>query len=81
MEKWSYFTHVIPDNGDLLAPLEKAFRDKLLPTITGRAAISADERDLLALPVRLGGLVVPRVDERALRQFQAYSGITRSQVF
>ena len=76
MEKRNYFTHIIPDIGDLLAPLEKAFRDKLLPTITGRAAISDDERELLALPVRLGGLGVPRADERAQRQFQASLGIT-----
>ena len=47
-----------------------------MPTITGRAAISDDERDLLALPVRLGVLGVPRADERAQRQFQASLEIT-----
>ena len=81
MEKWNYFTRVIPDIGDLLAPLEKAIRDKLLPTITGRAAISDNERDLLALPLRLGGLRVPRADERAQRQFQTSLGITGPLVF
>jgi len=80
MEKWNYLTCIIPDIGDLLAPLEKAIQDKLLPTIIGRAAISDDERDLLALPVRLGGLGVPRADERAQRQFQASLGITGSLV-
>ena len=74
MEKWNSFTRVIPDIGDLLAPCEKAIWDKLLPTITGRAAISDDERDLLVLPVRLGSLGVPRADERAQRQFQVLRG-------
>ena len=63
MEKWNYFMHVISGIGDLLAPLEKAIWDKRLPIITGRAAVSDDERDLLALPVRLGGLGVPRADK------------------
>ena len=76
MEQWNYFTCVIPDIGDLLAPLEKAIWDKLLPTITGRVAISDDERDLLALPVRLGGLGVPRADKRAQRRYQASLDIT-----
>ena len=71
---------VILDIGDLLAPLEKAIWDKLLPTITVRAAISDDERYLLALPVRQGCLGFSRADERAQRQIQASLGVTGSLV-
>ena len=46
----------IPDIDDLLQPLEDAIHQHLIPVLTGRPACSSIERDLLALPVRLGGL-------------------------
>ena len=46
----------IPDIGELLKPLENVIRLKLLPALTEGRACSDDERTLLSLPVRLGGL-------------------------
>ena len=40
---------------DLLAPLERAIADALIPSITGHNCTEA-ERELLALPVRMGGM-------------------------
>ena len=45
----------LPDIADLPEPLERAITDALTPAITDRAITEA-ERELLALPVRMGGL-------------------------
>ena len=41
-----------------MQPVEDAIRLQLLPAITGREALTDDERDFLALPARLGGIGV-----------------------
>ena len=54
--KWTYLIRTIPDIESLLQPLEDAIRHKFLPSLTGQTALSNDTRELLALPVRHGGL-------------------------
>ena len=39
-----------------MQPLEDSIRTKLIPVLTGKEPPNDTERDLLALPVRLGGL-------------------------
>ena len=46
----------IPNIHNLLLPLEDAITQHLIPVLTGRRSCSAAEREILALPVRLGGL-------------------------
>ncbi len=46
----------IPDIQNLLLPLETAIRHLLIPALSGLPSCSTLERDLLALPVRHGGL-------------------------
>ena len=48
-----------PGTGNFLAPIEDSIRNKLIPALTGRSAISDVEREQLALPCRLGGLAIP----------------------
>ena len=50
--RWTYFLRTLPDLEDLLAPLEQATADFLIPSITGHYC-TQDERELLALPVRM----------------------------
>ena len=45
----------LPDIEDLLEPLERAISGLLIPSLTEHTC-SRVERDLMALPVRLGGL-------------------------
>ena len=54
--RWSYLLRTVPDIDDLLQPLENAIHQHLIPALTGRPPCSSIERDLLALPARLGGL-------------------------
>ena len=53
--RWTYFMRTLPDIENLLQPLERAISDVLIPSLIGRNCSEA-ERDLVALPVRLGGL-------------------------
>ena len=53
--RWTYFLRTLPDIQDLLEPLESAISRVLIPAITDRQCGQLD-RDILALPVRLGGL-------------------------
>ena len=53
--RWTYFMRTVPDIESLLQPLERAISDVLIPTLIGSNCSEA-ERDLVALPVRMGGL-------------------------
>ena len=52
----------------MFQPLEEAISEKFLPSLTGQWSLTKEERDLLALPCRLGGLNV--VDSSKLYEHQ-----------
>ena len=54
--RYTYFMRTIPGISDLLKPLENVIRLKLIPAITEGRLCSDDDRTLLSLPVRLGGM-------------------------
>ena len=53
--RWTYFLRTLQDIAPFLEPLERAIADLLVPAITEHVT-TQEERDLLELPVRLGGL-------------------------
>ena len=53
--RWTYFMRTLPDIENLLQPLERAISDVLIPSLIGRDCSEA-ERNLVALPVRMGVL-------------------------
>ena len=53
--RWTYFMSTLPDIENLLQPLERTISDVLIPLLIGRSCSEA-ERDLVAFPVRMGGL-------------------------
>ena len=53
--RWTYFLRTLPDIAELLEPLEGVVNEVLLPAVTNHTVTKA-ERDLLDLPVRMGGL-------------------------
>ena len=64
--RWTYFMRTLPDIEELLEPLEHAISDVLIPSLT-EPNCSPTERELLALAVRMGGLVLtnPSASARA----------------
>ena len=56
--KLTYFRHTIPSLGELLKPSEDVFRFKFIAAITGGHLCSDNDRILLSLPMRFGGLAI-----------------------
>ena len=73
---WTYLLRTIPDIEDLLLPLESAIHQHLIPALTGRPPCPSLERELLALPVRLGGLGLCNPAKSSLQSFQSSERIT-----
>ena len=74
--RWSYLLRTVPDIDDLLQPLENAIHQHLIPVLTGRPPCSSIARDLLALPVRLGGLGIRDPSTTSSESFQSSKSIT-----
>ncbi|XP_076066911.1 uncharacterized protein LOC143040105, partial [Oratosquilla oratoria] len=54
--KWNYILRTVPNITDLLGPLEEAIRNELVPVITNGRTLNEEERKLIELPPRMGGL-------------------------
>ena len=63
--KLSYFMRTIPDISNLLIPIEDTIRNRFIPAITGGRIFSKEERKLLSLPTRYGGLAISIFHEQA----------------
>ncbi len=73
--RWSYIQRTIPGISDLFIPLEEAIRNNFVPAIVGRQ-VSELEREMLALPLRFGGLGIQNPVCVADREFEASKSIT-----
>ena len=69
--RWTYFLRTLPGVEYLLEPLERVIADVLIPSITDHHCTTPSERDLLALPVRLGGLGIINPSQDADLEYQA----------
>ena len=63
--KLSYFMRTIPDISNLLIPIEDTIRNRFIPAITGERICNKEERRLLFLPTRYGGLIISIFLEQA----------------
>ena len=68
--KWTYLTRTMPGIGPNLLPCtETITRTKLMPALTGRPPPNETERELLALPARLGGIALSSPTEATDTEF------------
>ena len=67
--------HTIPRVSELLKPLEEVITLKFIPALVGRA-VSVEERALLALPIRLGGLGIVDPQTVSGSEFAASEKVT-----
>ena len=65
----------IPRVSELLKPLEEVITLKFIPALVGRA-VSVEERALLALPIRLGGLGIVDPQTVSRSEFAASEKVT-----
>lgn len=55
VSKWLFIARTVPHVGHLYQPLKDCVRHHFVPSVTGRPSPGDLERDLFALPARLGG--------------------------
>ena len=77
--RWTYFLRTLPDIRDLLEPLENAISQVLIPAITEHRCERLD-RDVLALPVLLGGLGLGNPSRESSREYASSVKVTTSLV-
>ena len=73
-------SRVAPDITEYMQPLEDAIVTSLLPDLTGRLPPGDPERQLLALPVRLGGLGIGIPTSQSSAEFQASTRVVKALV-
>ena len=78
--KLTYFMRTIPDLENVLSPLDVLIENEFIPAITEGHCCSQDERLLLSLPVRLGGLGIPIFSELCEREYKTSQGATKQLV-
>ena len=66
----------IPGISQFLYPLEETARNKFIPAIRGGHICSNNERRLLSLPTRYGGLAISIFFELTEIEFENYCKIT-----
>ena len=61
--RWNYLMRTVPNIGHLFDPLEAVIKEKLIPTLAGgrgpRTTHETRDKEIIALPPRLGGLGIP----------------------
>ena len=74
--RWCYLQRTIEGISELFQPLEEAIGQSLIPAILGRN-VDKIERDMLALPLRYGGLGIQNPTKTADREYEASRKITK----
>ena len=80
MNRWSFGSRIISDVRHLLQTLEDAIHQLLVPALTDRPPCSKTERDILALPSRLGSLGILNPFANSQNYFLASTTLTRPLV-
>ena len=73
--RWTYYLRTLPNIEDLLEPLERVISDVMIPSMVDHKCTQL-ERDILSLPVRLGGLGCTNPTQSANAEFQASVNVT-----
>ncbi len=74
--RWTYFLRTIPDTNHILQPLEDDIHQVFLPALTGQPTFNLKVREVLSLPVRLGGLGISIPSKSASTKFSTSEKVT-----
>ena len=75
--RWKFIQRTVPEISEFFEELEYEIHHTLLPALIGRE-ISDLEREIIALPVRLGGLGIPMPNKESKHEYEASRQITNS---
>ena len=74
--KYTYFLRTIAGISENLRPLDEAINNKLIPSLFGSEP-SEYEREILSLPIRIGGLGIRKVADYADLSYEASTSINQ----
>ena len=77
--KFTYFMRTIEDLADYLEPIDKIITNEFIPALIG-CPISTLERQIMALPVKFGGLGIPVLAELAVQEYKTSVVVTQKLV-
>ncbi len=75
--RWTYLQRTVDGISEYFKPLEDALRNKLIPALIGRQ-VSDDERTMLSLPYRFGGLGIQNPVETADHEYKTSVAVTKN---
>ncbi|XP_057290771.1 uncharacterized protein LOC130613444 [Hydractinia symbiolongicarpus] len=78
--KFTYFLRTIFGIEEFLTPLDEVIRHKFIPAVTGGHIVNDNERKLLALPPRLGGLGIDVFCKNATIEYENSRNMTASLI-
>ena len=76
--KWVYLSRTLQGISSSFLPIKGTIRIKLIPSLTGRPPPNDCERNLLALPARLGGIALANPTQASDTEFLASQRVTES---
>ena len=74
--RWTFMARTVEGIGELFEPLEAAIRERFIPALMGQEMLGDAERQLFALPTRLGGLGLTNPTLTSTEHWQASRSIT-----
>ncbi len=74
--EWTYLSKTIPDLSAILLPIEQKLHREFLPSLTGQNTFNQIKRDLMSLPVRLGGMSIKNPAENCFSFYNSSKIIT-----
>ena len=77
--RWTYFLRTLLDIAELREPLKRAINEVLIPAVTYHT-VTKVERDLLAYPVRMGGLGFTEPVVTSSSEYEASIKVTNTLV-
>ena len=73
--KYNYFLRTIEGMDEFMLPLDKLLTETFIPILLD-SSITATERELFSLPIRLGGLNIPIFAEKASNDYEISKTLT-----
>lgn len=75
--KITYYMRTIPNLEEVLKPLDEVIDRSFIPAIIEGHVLSSDDRKLLSLPVRLGGMGIPLFSEICQKEYEYSLKVTQ----
>ncbi len=77
VHRWTFIQRTVGGISEYFEPLEDVIRNKLIPALVGRQ-VSDDEREMLSLPYRFGGMGIQNPVETADHEYKTSVAVTKN---